>query len=857
MGFGTLVQTGGTIEADSGSTVAISSNTSSAAVNGGTINLGAGGTVSLENVGFSNGVVQGLGGTLAVFSGESNTTFSGSLTLIGIGTFTGGANQGTINASGGTISIGGNGTSTFSNMGVIVVGSLYSNNGRIQGGGTLLLAGPASFINAGSLVTNNTIVGQGSISLGNFVNSSAIIASGGSLLVASTTLQNSGLLRADGGTLALNVSSAINNTGQVIDAVDGGVVTIFAPGVTGGSLSGTSGNIVIQGASAQLQNVALNGSIICNLTTNQYQSSGSLTLSGLIPVGGTVSFSSPVTSLNTSNCTVSFSDTGAWLISNSTLTLHSDLNMVGGNLLLQNGVISTPGNPQAGDPVVHLTMSGNLTGSGSIGYQLGEQLNPSFGALNLLNTGTISAVGGLLTVLTTAFATSQPSLTNTGLMQAEDGGTLVLNGGFIDNTDGLIQANCGSVVYVGAVSGGTLTATGGGTLALQLASVPQVTLSGNVFVGGGLLTSVVDIPQNLTALPVFLLIPSGTATLTGGGTLTLPGASSITLASYNTVFTCQNPIFIDHGSLDVTPYGTLVLGAPLILDDGVVQLSNFVAQTGLIEGTGTLTETVSQHLTDGVRVSSWFLAGNVVIRAGDGDSGTSVLGSLKVAASPSEQFTGRLDITDNVLILEAADPTDKASKIAYLQSAIQSGYNGTAGAWTGTGITSSTVAADAAAGTKYTLFHTTVGIFDNGAFPAGTAFTSFGGQPVDAGSIIVVRALVGDANLDGTVDNTDLVALLTHFGESGQTQATGDYNGDGTVNNTDLVALLTDYGQSLPGGMLLAAGGGGADAAADSAAPAAVPEAGTLAVLLAAAPGLLRRRRGGRKLLRRPVATGG
>ena len=71
---------------------------------------------------------------------------------------------------------------------------------------------------------------------------------------------------------------------------------------------------------------------------------------------------------------------------------------------------------------------------------------------------------------------------------------------------------------------------------------------------------------------------------------------------------------------------------------------------------------------------------------------------------------------------------------------------------------------------------------------------------MDANSIILVRALVGDANLDGTVNNTDLVALLTHYNETGQTQATGDYNGDGSVNNTDLVALLTDYGQSLPGG---------------------------------------------------------
>ncbi len=181
------------------------------------------------------------------------------------------------------------------------------------------------------------------------------------------------------------------------------------------------------------------------------------------------------------------------------------------------------------------------------------------------------------------------------------------------------------------------------------------------------------------------------------------------------------------------------------------------------------------------------------------------------------------------------------AKIAFLQAEVNLGNNG--GTWTGEGVTSSTVAADAAAGTNNS-FHTTLAIVDNGALPVSEQFTSFGGQPVDADSIIMVRALAGDSNLDGSVNNTDLVALLTHFGESGQTQATGDYNGDGTMNNTDLVALLTDYGQSLPGGMLLTPGSGEADGVAGLASPGNVPEPGAGVILLLAAPALLRRRRG-------------
>ena len=150
-----------------------------------------------------------------------------------------------------------------------------------------------------------------------------------------------------------------------------------------------------------------------------------------------------------------------------------------------------------------------------------------------------------------------------------------------------------------------------------------------------------------------------------------------------------------------------------------------------------------------------------------------------------------LDIADNTLIVEAA-PGGMAEQLSSVQQAVQSGKG--SGSWTGTGITSSTVAADVAAGTNET-FHTTLAIADNGAFLV--PFTTFGGVSVDANSIIIARTLLGDGDFNNTVNNADLVMLLTHFGLSGQTQSGGDYDGNGTVNNADLVALLTDYGQHL------------------------------------------------------------
>ncbi len=171
---------------------------------------------------------------------------------------------------------------------------------------------------------------------------------------------------------------------------------------------------------------------------------------------------------------------------------------------------------------------------------------------------------------------------------------------------------------------------------------------------------------------------------------------------------------------------------------------------------------------------------------------TLMVGTAGAAATAfSVDNSSTLDIANNVLIVEAG-AGQKSTEIGALQLAVTSGKGN--GSWNGTGITSSAVAADVAAGTNQT-FHTTVAIADNGAYTV--PFSTYAGQAVDANSIIITRALVGDSNLDGTVNNTDLVALLTHFTLSGQSQATGDFNGDGGVNNTDLVALLTDFTQQL------------------------------------------------------------
>jgi hypothetical protein len=98
--------------------------------------------------------------------------------------------------------------------------------------------------------------------------------------------------------------------------------------------------------------------------------------------------------------------------------------------------------------------------------------------------------------------------------------------------------------------------------------------------------------------------------------------------------------------------------------------------------------------------------------------------------------------------------------------------------------------------------------------------------------------LLGDTNLDGSVDVGDLGSLATNYGAtSGATWAGGDSNYDGAVGVGDLGALATNYGQSLLSGGTVAA------IPTATIAAGAVPEptsAMILAVLLTA--GLRRRR---------------
>jgi hypothetical protein len=63
-------------------------------------------------------------------------------------------------------------------------------------------------------------------------------------------------------------------------------------------------------------------------------------------------------------------------------------------------------------------------------------------------------------------------------------------------------------------------------------------------------------------------------------------------------------------------------------------------------------------------------------------------------------------------------------------------------------------------------------------------------------SIIVMYASYGDANLDGTVDTSDFVAMARNFNSGTGVWSSGDFNYDGVVNAMDFNALASNFGST-------------------------------------------------------------
>jgi hypothetical protein len=161
----------------------------------------------------------------------------------------------------------------------------------------------------------------------------------------------------------------------------------------------------------------------------------------------------------------------------------------------------------------------------------------------------------------------------------------------------------------------------------------------------------------------------------------------------------------------------------------------------------------------------------------------SVITSLDLVAGAT------LDLNESALIVDYS----AASPLATIRENIISGRGGSGlgnGSWTGTGITSSAVAArDAVAPETHS-----VGYADNAMLPLGP-YVSFRGQLVDNTAILIAPTLTADANLDGLVNDEEVTVVGAFYrpGAPNPQWQWGDFDYNGSIDDDDITILGALY----------------------------------------------------------------
>jgi autotransporter-associated beta strand protein len=402
-----------------------------------------------------------------------------------------------------------------------------------------------------------------------------------------------------------------------------------------------------------------------------------------------------------------------------------------------------------------------------------------------------------------------------GNTAAPGAGTLTLKGGvvatpFITNYTLAGWATTGLVQFDGGILQATANAANFIDVALS-GTAAAGTLDLMVLAGGA------KIDTNGFNVNLARYMQHGSGTATDGG-LTKLGAGTLALYTNNQY---NGPTTVNAGTLvfaigqAVAPSSAIVVnGGELAIGANSATVNGVTLNGGAITGsTGVLTS------TSGIAVKSG--SASAIL---DGAVALTKTTTGTVTLTGANTYTGLTTVQGGTLQLSG---TAAYNPVLNLGGAdLQAGtmvFNYSAGGSATDPVT--TIRSDLHSG----LIHST-------ALPAhcGIGYS-------DAGSAVTLKiALLGDANMDNTVNVYDLNALLNHLGASAQTWATGDFNYDGVVNVYDLNILLNDLGRSLAGQSVSAANLDGAEIAALNAhGVSVVPEPGTMALLAAGLVGLL------------------
>jgi hypothetical protein len=711
-------------------------------------------------------------------------------------------------------------------------------------GGTLVIGSP-SWTNAptGTISANASSLNFS----GSWTNTGAVTATNNSTVDLEGNFATSALgnFTVDS-TSTVNIEGTLSNTGSTLNTgTYGGNWALNEGTITGGTLNVSAGNFSVDDGT--LNGVSVTGGDL------QLQNGGSLTIENGITVADHnldllngysytyLTFDGPSQTIN--NLKINAAPnyyyyepqmyiSGPDSTGPVTLTLGATSN-INGNLNISDG-------PQSGSTLIN---NGTINATDYI----------SINTSNFTNTGLTEATTGGTLVLNSNSWTSTGTIsanasslnfsgswTNTGAVTATNNSTVDLEGNFATSALGNFTVDSTSTVNIeGTLSntGSTLnTGTYGGNWALNEGTITGGTLNvsaGNFSVDDGTLNGV--------------SVTGGDLQLQNGGSLTIE--NGITIADHNLDLLGNSNVLVFDGpsqavnnlninagtgysnQLDISGPDsggpvTFTIGSSSSINGGFTindgyQTGSTLINNGTINATGSLyintTNFVNNNLieaTSGGRLyidgttnftntgalathtggfidipNSYTNTSSVLIDSGEieFDSGFTQSGPGTTTIT-----TGTLDVTGNLTISTGAinigageilvDYTSGSDPIASIEAYIKSGFNG--GHWNGPGIMSS----NAQTPTNGRIYG--VGWAD-GADGVVSGLTS--------GQIEIKYTLLGDANLDGTVNGSDFSILAANFGKGYTNWDQGNFLFTSSVNGSDFSALASNFGQGDSG----------------------------------------------------------
>ena len=302
----------------------------------------------------------------------------------------------------------------------------------------------------------------------------------------------------NGGTLLLVNQNVVNTNNTITATGTGSSLLLQSTTINGGTLATSGGGTMQTVGTATLNGVTLNGNYLADVGTTTY-------LTGTTSQTGTLT-------INAGSSNTILNIGGATTLAGGTTTLAYTGSGAGAVYIQQSGGNQT------------LTNAETIQGTGVIGN----------GGLTLVNSasGIINAnvTGQTLTINPGNVLDAHIQLQNQGVLEATNGGTLLLLNQNVVNTNNTITATgTGSSLLLQSttINGGTLATSGGGTMqTVGTATLNGVTLNGNYLADVGTTTFLTGTTSQTGTLTINAgssntILNIGGATTLAGGTTTL------------------------------------------------------------------------------------------------------------------------------------------------------------------------------------------------------------------------------------------------------------------------------------------------------------------------------------------------